>query len=275
MEVHFFGLVDTSTGFTAASAGAPLLARPFFNALVNAQDTLIVASGAVGPGQVTASEKSRLLGVGAAYDRLVCTTCWGGPVIGILGYRYLKLSDDFLISSNTNSLIPPFVGAVSFSDQFNTRNHFHGVDLGLTGVVPYGAWRFDWMTKVALGVTSTDLNIDGATAFTPAGGATTVLTGGLLAQTTNIGQHSDSRFSTVSEINARLGYQFSRQWRAYAGYNLLYWTGVVRPGGAIDTVVNPNLIPPAVGGGTARPAVQFNSTDYWAHGVNFGMAANF
>jgi hypothetical protein len=51
--------------------------------------------------------------------------------------------------------------------------------------------------------------------------------------------------------------------------------GVVRPGGAIDTVVNPNLIPPGAPGGPARPAVQFSSTDFWSQGVSIGLAYNY
>jgi len=102
-----------------------------------------------------------------------------------------------------------------------------------------------------------------------------VTAGGLLALSSNIGRHSDSRFSTVSEFSTRVAYQLSPQWKGYVGYDVMYWTGVVRPGGAIDTVVNPNLIPPVAPGGPPRPAVQFSSTDFWSQGVSIGLAYNY
>jgi hypothetical protein len=223
LEAHFFGLASTSTKFNASSAGIPLLARPFFNAnpAINAPDVLNVASLAVGPGQVSVNESTRLFGAGAAYQRKLCASCFAGSVTAMAGYRYLKLSDDLRIANNTTSINPalPLGTLIMVSDQFDTRNQFNGLDLGLSGFIPHGAWRFDWLAKVALGTTSTNVNINGSSSFTPPGGPTTVLAGGLLALPTNIGSHSDSRFSTVSEFNAKLGYQFTPQWHAYVGYN--------------------------------------------------------
>ena len=45
----------------------------------------------------------------------------------------------------------------------------------------------------------------------------------------------------------------------------------MRPGEQIDRTVNTNQLPPAVGGGPARPMFQNNATDFWAQGVNFGV----
>ena len=171
------------------------------------------------------SETSRLFGLGADYRKQLCSSCFLGSVSGLIGYRYLKLSDDLQISSVQNGVIIPATFAVI--DQFNTRNHFNGVNLGLTGVAPYGAWRFEWLAKVALGATTTDLNINGATTTT-AGGVTATAAGGLLALSSNIGRYSDSRFSTVSEFSTRVAYQLSPQWKGYVGYDVMYWTGVVQ-----------------------------------------------
>jgi hypothetical protein len=272
VEAHFFGLADTSTRFNAASGGTPLLARPFFNTVINAQDALLIAAPGIVSGQVSASETSRLFGLGADYRKQLCSSCFLGSVSGLIGYRYLKLSDDLQISSVQNAVFIPATFAVI--DQFNTRNHFNGVNLGLTGVAPYGAWRFEWLAKVALGATNTDLTINGATTTT-VGGVSATAAGGLLALSSNIGRHSDSRFSTVSEFSTRVAYQVSPQWKGYVGYDVMYWTGVVRPGGAIDTVVNSNLLPPGAPGGPARPAVQFSSTDFWSQGVSIGLAYNY
>ncbi len=59
-----------------------------------------------------------------------------------------------------------------------------------------------------------------------------------------------------------------------AGYSFLYWTNVIRPGGVIDTSVNPTQ-PPGTLAGPGRPQPQFNRSDLWAHGINLGLVFNF
>ncbi|MGZ5827485.1 MAG: BBP7 family outer membrane beta-barrel protein, partial [Xanthobacteraceae bacterium] len=92
---------------------------------------------------------------------------------------------------------------------------------------------------------------------------------------TNIGNFNSDRFSVVPELNARFSYQFAPGWRALVGYNFIYWTGVVRPGGVIDTAVNPTQLPPGPLTGAARPAPRADTTDYWMHGVSVGARYEF
>lgn len=73
----------------------------------------------------------------------------------------------------------------------------------------------------------------------------------------------------------KAGYQFAPAWRVVAGYELLYWTGVQRAGGLIDTTVNPNLLPPPAGGGPQRPQAQFDTTSLLAQGFSFGIKHAF
>jgi hypothetical protein len=55
----------------------------------------------------------------------------------------------------------------------------------------------------------------------------------------------------------------------------LYWTGLIRPGGAIDSTVNPSQLAGSPPFGPARPLPQSNTTDYWAQGVNLGATYKF
>jgi hypothetical protein len=272
MEAQFFMLENASTSFSASSNGTPLLARPFFDTATSAQNAVLIASPATGPGQVSAADTSHLLGAGITFRKELCVACALGPISGIIGYRYLRLHDALQISENSVNLNNATTVAVT--DQFDTRNDFHGLDLGVTGLIANGPWKFEWLAKVALGATFTNISVSGSTAAT-GGGVTTTSPGGLLALPTNIGSFSDERFSVVPEFNARLGYQITPQWRAFAGYNLIYWTGVVRPGGTIDTTVNPSQLPPGALVGEARPAPKADTSDYWVHGVNVGVAFSF
>ena len=272
IEAHFFGLENASTNFFASSSGTPLLARPFFNTTINAQDAMLIAAPGIAAGQVSANETSRLLGAGIAFRKQLCEACALGPIAGIVGYRYVHLRDELGISSSINAA--QLATAFAASDQFETRNDFHGLDLGVTGLIASGPWRFEWLAKVALGATFTNIAVNGSTTIS-AGGITTTAPGRLLALPTNMGNFNNERLSVVPELDARISYQFSPQLRAVVGYNFMYWTGVVRPGGVIDTTVNPTQIPPGTLVGTARPAPKADTSDFWAHGVSVGLAYSF
>jgi len=71
----------------------------------------------------------------------------------------------------------------------------------------------------------------------------------------------------------------SSHWKLYAGYSLLWITTVARAGEPIDPVVNITPFPILSGNGPlegpARPAFNFNGTDFWAQGLNFGLELRY
>jgi hypothetical protein len=273
IEGHFFGLADTSTDFRASSTGATVLARPFISTLTNAQDAFLVAGILGFSGQVSAGETSRLLGAGMVFRGEICGTCVFGSVSGLIGYRYLHLRDDLRISTATQGVfLGPFT--LTTNDEFEAANNFHGLDLGLTGEIRSGPWSVEWLAKAALGVNVADVSISGSTSSTVFG-ITLTSAGGLLAQPTNIGNFSNSRFSVVPELALKLGYQITPEWRAFVGYDALYWSNVQRAGGAIDTTVNPTQIGGERLVGTARPLPQFATTSFWAQGVTVGATYRY
>ena len=67
-------------------------------------------------------------------------------------------------------------------------------------------------------------------------------------------------------------------WRAFVGYDFMYWSQVVRPGNQVDR--NINLSQSAVFGsgaltGPAYPMPLFNRSDFWAQGLNAGLEFRF
>ena len=64
-------------------------------------------------------------------------------------------------------------------------------------------------------------------------------------------------------------------WRWTFGYTFLYWSGVARPGDQIQLDVNPSQFPPPTRTVTARPDFQLHTTDFWAQGLNFGLAYRY
>ena len=273
IEAHFFMLATDSTKFSASSNGSPILARPFVNTTTGLEDALLVAFPGVSSGSVGITDTSRLLGAGAAWRTELCRACAFGSVSGLVGYRFLRLRDNLMIGTDIRDV----VGGAAFADvdQFKTTNSFNGLDLGLTGNVLYGPWEMMWVTKVGVGGTFSDVTINGQNTVVPPGGGAVTTAGGFLALPTNIGTRSTSHFAVVPELGVNVSYHVTSNLRVFAGYSFLYWTGLVRPGGAIDTTINPSQLSGGALAGPARPVALFGTTDYWAQGFNFGLGYSF
>ena len=277
-EVGGFFLGDKTNSFTTNSAQNPVIARPFFDLNNQRQFREIVASPAANfnqTGNIAINAPSRFFGVEANYVRKICCGC-DYRVDLLAGFRYLNLDEDLNITENIVFNNPPVENGTAIDD-FHTKNQFYGGQVGVAAEKHWGAWSLEGRFKVALGATSQDVSINGAQRFTP--DSTINANGGLLALSSNSGNHSETRFSVVPEIDLNLGYQINDHWRAFVGYNFLYWSSVVRPGDQIDTVLDiskiPNFIvnPPATAAPTGqnRPAVLFKESDFWAQGLTVGL----
>jgi hypothetical protein len=279
IEASFFMLEGLGTSFAAQSSGSPILARPFLNATTGRGDSELVAFPGIINGSVSAAVGSRnLLGAEALARRNLLQTCgtMGTFRLDVLaGYRFLYLDEALSVEENltTTGAVMGAPAGTRFviGDQFGTHNVFNGGEVGLAGGLRNGAWSLDVVGKVAVGATCETVNISGSTAVTLPGGQTNVLPGGLLALSSNSGQHSSAAFSWVPELDVNLGYWITQNVRLTVGYTLLYWTNVVRPGDQIDLAVNPNLLPPVLAGGAARPAFSAERSSLWVQGVSVGL----
>jgi len=287
VEGEYLFLGEESESFAASSEGDPILARPFFNVLLNQQDSELVAFPGTVSGEVTVQTETELQGAGArmrvnlcceqlARDpcRQACGRCGSGGghrLDGLVGYRWLQLDERLgireVLVSGTGQPQTDF----DLRDQFETDNDFHGVDLGLLWEGYSDRWTLELLGKIALGNTHRVVRIDGSTVATT-GNVPVTNEGGLLALSSNIGQYSDDKFSVIPEFGATLGYCLTSHLRLTVGYTFLYWSHVVRPGDQVDLGVNTDLLPPPIETeGPQRPAFAMNDTDYWAQGMNFGL----
>jgi hypothetical protein len=282
LEWNIFFLGPRSARFDAGSNGNPVLARPFFNAApgVNGEDAELIANPPILgliplTGRVDIALRSELWGTEANLMRNICKgCCCRTDLIG--GFRYLRLREDLNIDEDlmvplTSTLVP---GETIFvNDRFVTKNNFYGGQLGIRTQRNWRCWQIDATAKCALGGTHEQVAISGATVITMPGGTPQSFGNGLLAQPTNIGRYSRDRFAVVPEVAVNVGYQITDHWRAFVGYSFLYWSSVARPADQIDRVVNGNQIAPGMHPliGPPRPAFEFHGTDFWAHGVNFGL----
>jgi hypothetical protein len=275
-----------SHNFGASSMGTPLLARPFFNVLANAEDAELVANPLVPTlpgllplaGSVTVGTSSRLWGAQADLVRnLYRGPCFQWDVFG--GFRYLDLMETLDI--NESLMVPltsPAAAGTTFlvSDGFHTRNQFYGGELGTRTEFKWGDWFLNLRGSVAVGNTHQTADIVGLTTVGVPGTPAQTFAGGLLAQPTNGGRYTNNVFSVVPEVGLNIGYQLTDYARIFVGYSFLYWTNVARPGQQVDLGVNPSLIaPPRMLMGPARPAFFFRDADVFVQGINFGLELRY
>ncbi|MFL5341950.1 MAG: BBP7 family outer membrane beta-barrel protein [Gemmataceae bacterium] len=281
LETSFFflGTRVTDATFASDAAGAPNISRPFLTPL-GANNLEIVTAAGMNSGSVRFQTESSLYGGDINYRRQLLGQCGCGDRLDLLaGFRYMHLAEGLTITENTTAIpgspLPQVSGSVF--DRFATSNNFYGPQLGLSGELHRGPWSLEGAAKVALGVTSHYVSIQGSQSGVTINGVPSAdpRTGGLLALSTNIGNYSQSSFSVVPEATLNLGYQLTPHIKLFVGYTILVWTNVMRPGGQIDPVVDPARIPNYLPVGTAptsmHPQPTFARSDFWAQGINFGL----
>jgi hypothetical protein len=270
VEGRYFTLADQQSRFDFTSDGDPILARPIFDALGNAQASLLVAfPGIVSPGNILVETESSILGGDALMRRLLCRWGWGRMDL-LLGYQFARLDESLDISNlltdaDPNNLIPD--GTTLFnSDSFVTRNEYHAFAIGAAAQYEMGVWRLDVMGKIGLGTMRQKVTITGLSVIDnpPLGTPDAVNQVGLLAQGANLGTFTNDEFSVSPELNVRLMYHVTSCLDVSVGYTFVYWSNVAHSGEQID----PNLQVP-----TDQFAIR--DSEAWIHALTLGGSLRF
>jgi hypothetical protein len=294
LEFGAFLLEQSSTGIGVASDanGTPVLARPFTDAVTGQASRVLTSAPGAFAGALTASSSNRFWGGEANVTRAVFGLLGDDSSLEIdalAGFRYLDLAESIDINQQSTILangIGHFDGAFLFSptrvgvaDSFSTRNNFYGSQFGTEVEFQYCHIYGLVTTKVAFGVTREALDVNGVTTAQPVNGPLMTTPGGLLALPSNIGRRTRDVFSVVPEVDLNLGYQINRNFRVYAGYSFIDWDNVSRPGSQLSSTVSTQQLPTSAAFGPlvgpAQPASVLRRTDFWAHGVNLGLAVHF
>jgi len=278
--VRVYGLEGDQANFFAASTGDPVLARPFFNALLMQQDALLIAytdpvNGPVVDGNVGVNYNTSFVGTDV-YMRIMMERCPTNRVDIIGGYTYMRLADNLRIRSfhTAHSVLIPDT-TFDIRDQFATSNVFQGVMLGLMGTRARGRWSIDWLAKASLGASHQKVRIAGSTTVTPLGGVGNTTNGGLLAQPTNIGDHEGSQTVCIPEITANLNYHLNSNLRVGIGFNAIWMSAAVTAGDQIDRGVNTSQLGGGPLFGPPRPRFDWVQDDYWLMGINMAVRGEF
>jgi hypothetical protein len=272
---RFFGLGGDTDRFAQNSpTGDPILGIPFFNALLDQPDALLLAFPGLSRGGINAYLSTNNVIGAEAFAEIMMLRDARRRIDLVGGYQFFRM-DDWLQINSTSTLTQagnPFAGLqIDVRDRFSTRNEFHGGEVGLRGRLAHGMWSLNVLGQVGLGNMNQTVTINGTTGVTPpGGGATAVSTGGLFAQESNIGVYQQNKFVFLPQLIANLNYHLNPNLSFHVGYNLLWISDVALSADQIDTAVNLNQ--PV---GPIRPAFAFQDRDYWFQGINLGMNWDF
>jgi len=284
VEASYFGLSRETATFGHGSRGNPILGRPFYNVEPGFEgpDAELIAFPRLWHGRVAVTGETRLQGAEVLWRR-ACYQEECSQLDLLAGWRFLRLDDELTITDfftvvgrGTGMAVGTTVDQL---DRFDTRNLFHGGEVGFAGRTRYADWTFELLMKLALGSNLARVAIDGSTttAVPVPGGdpAVTVRQSGLLAQATNRGVYESERFAAVPELGITANYDLSDKVRLTFGYTFLYWSQVARPGDQIDTTVNMSQVRSTGLTGTPRPEFNWVTGDLWAQGLSFGVDCRF
>jgi putative beta barrel porin BBP7 len=282
-QLGYYGFGHSATRASFDHTDYSILARPFYNIERGSegQDAELIAFPAFVEGQIDVAGTTTIQGVEVLMRSALHQGC-ANRIDVLAGWRFNRLDDELLITDTKTVLDAGFglaVGTVLDEfDQFETKNTFNGVELGVVMSKQHCRWTFEALLKLALGNNRSTVTIDGQTIVTvpvPGGAPDVAVTpAGLLAQETNIGEYRRDVFAMLPELGVTVGYSLTPRLRATVGYSFLYFSNVVRPGEAIDTELNLSQLDGALVG-APHPLFTWQSTDAWAQGVNFGLDYRF
>jgi hypothetical protein len=270
--------------FTSTLGGNPLLALRHLDAFSGLQDAFVITAPSAASGGIAIHTNSQLWGADA---NLAHTFVWvpSFRLVGLFGFRYLDLSEGLSIQTRKmaiDSSAVSFAGK-SFSapafelttDQFHARSQFFGGQAGLRGEYYFSHFFVAATGKLALGRTNEVVDALGLSTVQPGKGFPLSTVGGLFALPSNSGHFVNQDFGVVPELQVKGGVLLTRWLRATIGYDILYWSRVLRAGDTLDLTVDNRQVPTSpsfqvgVVGHSPQPA--FPTGSFWVQGLTFGL----
>lgn len=274
LEAGFMMLESQSNFFGAASDGSTILARPYLDAITNAQSSVLIgfpgaASGSI---QIRSSSGNFYEGhidivenaIDEGWFRL-------NPMIG---YRFFRYDEGLRIGQSVLPTDPSIIPGtqISTGDDFTTLNEFHGVDLGVRTQFQWQKLSVGLLGKLAVGKMRNQVNISGGQLVSVPGVAPVAQVGGVYALRSNIGIYNGSEWSLLPEMGCNVGWELSTRVRLTLGYSVMFLQDIARASNQIDPTINPNLLPPAAASASpGRPLFLGELQDIWLQNLSLGM----
>ena len=264
---------------SSGQAGSTDIFVPIIDATIPGESVSNLSQAGFFSGRAREQFSNSLLGADInATLRLAAGRGW--RLDGLGGFRYLRLRETYQFTTDSPNIPPQPADVYHSQDKFDATNNFFGGQLGLHARGDWGAWFLNGLVKVGMGVMVQSVSIEGTLTTNDFNGFGTPVAypgGGYFATPTNIGDRRRSVFAVVPEAGLTLGYRLTPWMSVVAGYTFLYASDVVRAPQQINRVVNYSSGSNAPGPptGPQEPSFRFKSSDFWAQGLNVGLAFGF
>jgi hypothetical protein len=281
-EVGWFHTQPQSATAAFASRDSEVLARPFYDTLRGVSASSLVGLPGLVDGVMSVRTRTSLWGVDAH-----ATMAVSDSNTAFVGFQRIELTDDVrVLTQDQVGGIGSFIAGTALppgsflaqGDHFNVRNQFNGAQVGWRYVHGFGRVGIDLRGSLAVGVNSERVTIEGATQTVDPLGVGRGVPAGFLTLPSNSGRFDRDQFTCIPQLTARVTYEIKPGIQLFAGYDFLYWARVARAGDQIDLGQDPRQNPSSAtfsGDRGARPAVLMRDTDFWAHGVSFGLRVEY
>ena len=269
--------VEGDEDLRVSSSGDPILARPFFNTVTNAQDAVLIAYPNASSGNIDITASNEAGGFDVYVRKLLLAGhCNRFDLIG--GYSHSYVEDgvdirDSLTALNADRV--PIGTIIDTHDSFEVKNKFHGGFIGLMAESADGPLSWSTMAKVAFGNMNQEARISGSSTTTVPGAGSASNPFGLLALPSNIGSYDQDEFAIVPELNVSVRYNVSNNFQLLLGYSFIYWSEVALSGDLIDLNVNTTQIDGNLVGPAAPTQQPLQSDGFWYTGLNIGGSLRY
>ncbi len=263
----------------AGSDAYPIIGRPFFDANDGTLQSLFVAYPGLSNGSLDIEARfSNFTSASCALTERVYDLGWFRTT-ALFGYRMYRYDEYLTIRQTVQPTDPNFIpGTMAVtSDYFNTRNEFHGLDMGIRQEYFWDRFSLELLLKVAVGDVRREVNIHGDQVVSIPGLETQSYPAGILAVENNSGNRISHDWKVLPEAGATLQWALGPNFNVRLGYSFLLLNGISRVGDQIDRTVNPDLFAPALGvnDNVRRPAFLGARSDMWIQTINVGFLWNY
>ncbi len=290
MEGSFFILPEkkASTPLVTGVPGLPTLARPFYDTALSRQNSRLLTRPNTFVGGISTEASSELWGaeLSAVYRCLDRGSWFTADIIS--GFKFLSLRESLTINDfataqafgTVNFNGQQFANGVTYlQDKYSTSNQFYGWLIGGRQSAHYNAFTFGVAEKVGIGTMNQQIKLDGSSTLAGPYPAPQTTGGAFFTTGFNSGSYTQNSFAATFEVATNLNIQVTECLSFNLGYNFLYVTDVVRPGNQLSTNINSARIPIGqnygANFGQVSSGVPFNTSSYYAQGLNFGVACGY
>lgn len=272
VDASVFALESNSEGANFTGTGFPVsIARQYVNVATGVPTTLYSSLAGQYTGGTESVADSQTWGADIN-ARIPGFAFWSDRVDYLAGFRYLNLNESITTTDVSNF---PTGVTLTVQDIIRTKNEFYGGQVGFhsrAGACEKGLGA-DFLYKFALGSMRQTAQLEGSNTYFAPGAAADTVPGGLYARGPALGTFTRNKTAIVTEATFNLTYNFTKSSQVFFGYTIIYASSVIRPGEAINPVINDStarFVALPTPNPFAAPTYSFRANDYWVQGLNFG-----